>query len=144
MKQVRTLYLEPGSLPQWGDLWILDNEEAQGQELNKRRPHLIVSPVSFQKQTGLALAFPTTHKTAPSPVRVPLPDDLEQVRGSVVLTQLKTLDFRARNGYFVEAIGDSGFIYELWFRLFTLLLPPDVRSKVTPFRNRMLQILKGE
>lgn len=83
------------SAPDRGDLIILDFEPQAGREQMKRRPALVLSPVAFNRAFGLAFMAPITTKPKGHAFELALPTGL-RVKGSVMLHQLKSLDWRAR------------------------------------------------
>ncbi len=81
--------------PDRGDLIILDMDPQAGREQMKRRPALVLSPAAFNSTFGLAFIAPITTKPRGHAFEIPLPAGL-RVKGSVMVHQLKSLDWRAR------------------------------------------------
>lgn len=84
------------TVPERGDLVILDFDPQVGREQMKRRPALVLSPAAFNRSFGLAYVAPITTKPRGHAFEVPLPDGLP-VNGSVLAHQLKSVDWRGRN-----------------------------------------------
>ncbi len=81
--------------PDRGDLIILDFDPAMGHEQAKRRPALVVSPAAFNRVFGLAFVAPVTSRATSNAFEIALPEGLA-VTGSVLVAQLKSLDWRSR------------------------------------------------
>lgn len=81
--------------PDRGDLIILDFDPQAGHEQMKRRPALVLSPEAFNRTFGLALIAPITTQPKGHAFEIALPPGL-RVKGSVMVHQLKSLDWRAR------------------------------------------------
>jgi mRNA interferase MazF len=83
-------------IPERGDILILDFDPHQGYEQMKRRPALVLSPSAFNSTFGLAYVAPITSKPKGHAFEVPLPAS-SRVKGSVMMHQLKSLDWGARH-----------------------------------------------
>ena len=81
--------------PDAGDLVWTDFDPTLGREQAGRRPALVVSPSDFARNTGFVILCPITSKVRPFPTSVVLPDD-SPVRGEILLSNLRSLDMRAR------------------------------------------------
>lgn len=89
--------------PDRGDLVIINFNPQAGHEQRGRRTGLVLSPQAFNDVTGFALICPTTNQKKGYPFEVALPDsgvpvsDGFPVTGVVLVDQIKSLDWRARN-----------------------------------------------
>ena len=90
-------------VPRKGDFVALTFDPQSGHEQRGRRPALVVSNDLFNKHTGLCIACPVTNSRRDYPFHVTIPDDCE-VTGVVMVEQVKSIDFRARN---VKRIGPA-------------------------------------
>jgi len=90
-------------LPRKGDFVALTFDPQSGHEQRGRRPALVVSNDLFNKHTGLCIACPVTNSRRDYPFHVSIPDDCD-VSGVVMVEQVKSIDFRARN---VKRIGPA-------------------------------------
>jgi mRNA interferase MazF len=82
-------------VPNRGDIvWLQFNPQA-GHEQAGHRPALVVSPISYNRKTGLALFCPITSRIKGYPFEVVLPE-IEGTPGAVLSDQIKSLDWRAR------------------------------------------------
>ena len=86
-------------IPDRGDLVVIDFDPQTGHEQMKRRPALVFSPASFNATFGLAFVAPITTKARGHAFEVPLPV-ASSVKGSIMVHQLKSLDWRARRARF--------------------------------------------
>lgn len=108
-------------VPERGDLvWIQFNPQA-GHEQAGRRPALVLSPVGYNRRTGLALFCPITSHAKGYPFEVALPDGLH-VHGVVLSDQIKNLDWRTRQAAFMEHAPDL-VVMSVLQKLKTLLNP---------------------
>jgi mRNA interferase MazF len=83
-------------LPERGDVVWLSFDPQAGHEQAGRRPALILSPIVYNRSSGLALVVPITNQVKGYPFEVPIPPGLP-VKGVVLTDHLKSLDWRARN-----------------------------------------------
>jgi len=90
-------------LPRKGDFVALTFDPQSGHEQRGRRPALVVSNDLFNKHTGLCIACPVTNSRRDYPFHVAIPDACD-VSGVVMVEQVKSIDFRARN---VKRIGPA-------------------------------------
>ena len=90
-------------VPRKGDFVALTFDPQSGHEQRGRRPALVVSNDLFNKHTGLCIACPVTNSRRDYPFHVTIPDDCEVI-GVVMVEQVKSIDFRARN---VKRIGPA-------------------------------------
>lgn len=93
----------PAYLPRKGDFVALTFDPQSGHEQRGRRPALVVSNDLFNKHTGLCIACPVTNSRRDYPFHVTIPDGCD-VTGVVMVEQVKSIDFRARN---VKRIGSA-------------------------------------
>lgn len=83
------------TVPERGDVIVLDFDPQAGHEQMKRRPALVLSPSSFNEVFGLAFVAPVTTKPKGHDFEVPLPAGCG-AKGVVMVHQLKSFDWRAR------------------------------------------------
>lgn len=85
----------PTYVPDRGDIvWLQFNPQA-GHEQAGHRPALVLSPVSYNRASGLMLCCPMTSQKKGYPFEVTVSDDPQ--RTSVVLAdQVKSLDWKTR------------------------------------------------
>lgn len=83
-------------IPKKGDIVWINFDPSAGKEIQKRRLGLIVSKYEFNRKTLFAIICPITSTISNIPTRYTLPEELE-TNGQVVISQLKSLDFRVSN-----------------------------------------------
>jgi mRNA interferase MazF len=83
------------TVPDRGDFVVLDFDPQAGHEQMKRRPALVLSPADFNRVFGLAFVAPITTKPRGHAFEIALPPG-SKVKGSVLVHQLKSLDWRSR------------------------------------------------
>ena len=88
-------------VPEKGDLVWLEFSPQAGHEQMGRRPGLVVSGLKFNQASGMCLVCPITNSKRNNPFRVSLTDKCS-LTGYVMVDQIKSLDFNARNMAFIE------------------------------------------
>ncbi len=82
-------------IPEKGDFIAVTFDPQSGHEQRGRRPALVVSNTLFNQRTGLAIVCPITNTERGYPFHVAIADNPD-VRGFVMVEQLKSIDFYAR------------------------------------------------
>ncbi len=110
----------PGiSAPARGDLvWLEFNPQA-GHEQAGHRPALVISPLEYNRKTGLALFCPVTTQVKEYPFEVRMPAG-SAVQGVVLSDQMKCLDWRARRSRLIER-APAGLVADVLAKAVTLL-----------------------
>jgi mRNA interferase MazF len=93
-------------VPKKGDFIAVTFDPESGHEQKGRRPALVVSNTLFNKQTGLAMVCPLTATDRGYPFHVAVirnPD----VRGFVMVEQVKSIDYRARQAKLIGKASDD-------------------------------------
>ncbi len=93
-----------------GDIIMMDFDPQVGQEQKERRPALVIS-ASFFNDLGLAVVCPITAAKPRHGFHLPLPLSL-RTAGCVMTEQLKSFDYGARNGQFLE-VAPIGFVHRV-------------------------------
>ena len=88
-------------IPDKGDFIALDFNPQSGHEQRGRRPALVISNRLFNQATGLAIVCPITNTDRRIPFHLPLQNS-SSLTGFVMIEQLKSVDFKARNAIFIE------------------------------------------
>lgn len=99
-------------------IWI-DMHPQAGHEQADRLPALVLSPAAYNDRTGLALLCPITSRVKGYPFEVALPDGVP-VSGVVLADQVRSLDWRVRNGAPLGRVGPA-VMDEVIGKLSTLL-----------------------
>jgi mRNA interferase MazF len=93
-------------VPKKGDFIAVTFDPQSGHEQKGRRPALVVSNTLFNEQTGLAMVCPLTTTDRGYPFHVAVirnPD----VRGFVMVEQVKSIDYRARQAKLIGKASDD-------------------------------------
>jgi mRNA interferase MazF len=99
-------------------IWITLDPQA-GHEQAGRRPALVLSPISYNRLTDLALLCPITNRVKGYPFEVKIPDGLS-VKGVILADQAKSLDWKVRRAELICSLADET-VQEVVDRLRTLL-----------------------
>ncbi len=89
-------------VPRKGDFVTLTFDPQSGHEQRGRRPALVISKDLFNKHTGLCIVCPVTNARRDYPFHVAIPEG-RRVTGVVMVEQLKSIDYRARNVRRIES-----------------------------------------
>jgi len=93
-------------IPSRREIVWLDFNPQSGHEQSGRRPAVVVSPVEYNRKSGLALFCPITSQKKDYPFEVELPLH-GVIKGVILSDQLKSLDWKARNVEFIESVSDE-------------------------------------
>ena len=85
-------------VPDTGDIVFLDFDPQVGREQAKRRPALVLTEVSYNRASGLAVVCPLTSKRKPYPFALPV--TVGEVSGAVLVDQMKSIDWVGRRAQF--------------------------------------------
>jgi mRNA interferase MazF len=107
-------------IPSRGDIVYLDFDPSKGHEQRGHRPAFVISPLSYNERSSLALFMPITKQQKGYPFEVLLPSELK-IQGVILSDQIKCLDWKARSVQFVE-IAPEGVIEEVEAKIEPLLL----------------------
>lgn len=88
-------------VPRKGDFVTLSFDPQSGHEQKGRRPALVISNFLFNKHTGLAIVCSITNTNRQNPFHLPIPSS-SSLTGFVMVEQVKSVDYSARNAKFVE------------------------------------------
>ena len=91
----------PAYVPDKGDFITLSFDPQTGHEQRGRRPALVISNLQFNQGTGMAIVCPITNTNRGIPFHLPLPN-VSSLTGFVMVEQVKSVDYNARNAKFVE------------------------------------------
>ena len=90
-------------VPQQGDIIKLNLNPRMGHEQQGFRPVIVLSNNIIARYTNVIIAAPVSTTQRSLPLYRGLPDGLT-TRGTVLLDQLITLDYKARSFQFVETV----------------------------------------
>jgi mRNA interferase MazF len=72
------------------DVYLVCLDPAQGHEIRKTRPCVIISPDEMNHHIGTVIVAPMTTKGRDYPTRIPL--TFKRKKGQIVLDQIRTVD----------------------------------------------------
>lgn len=87
--------------PRKGDFIALTFDPQSGHEQKGRRPALVLSNDLFNQKTGLAMVCPVTNTDRKIPFHLKVPESCV-LTGFVMVDQVKSVDFAARNAKFID------------------------------------------
>jgi len=88
-------------IPKKGDFISLTFNPQAGHEQKGRRPALVISNTLFNKATNLAMVCPLTNRDRNYPFQLAVPKQ-SSLTGFVMVEQLKSYDYKARQAEFIE------------------------------------------
>ena len=86
--------------PNRGDIVWLNFTPQAGHEQKGKRPAIIISPLEYNKKTGLAVCCPITSNIKGYPFEVEVSG--KKINGAILSDHLKNLDWKAREIKFIE------------------------------------------
>ena len=89
-------------VPEQGDLAWINFDAQAGREQAKNRPALVLTAGDFNAATGLLVVCPVTRADRPWRTRVPLVGTT--TTGSIMIEQVKSIDWMARGAAFIERV----------------------------------------
>ena len=92
-------------VPARGHIVFTNFDPAAGGEQALARPALVLSPITFNRKVGLALAAPITSRIRGHGFEVELSNT--RTYGVVLCHQVKAMDYRARGMRYVEDAPDA-------------------------------------
>ena len=107
-------------IPKRGDIvWLVFETGDLSPEQAERKQALVISPVEYNKKTGMALFCPVKLKVKGYPFEVVIPDDLK-TKGIILADQVKNLNWKIRNAEYICTLPDEKFS-EVISKLSTLI-----------------------
>jgi mRNA interferase MazF len=93
-------------IPKQGDIIAITFDPRSGHEQKGWRPAFVVSRNLFNQSTGLAIVCPITNTERDFPFHIPIPKG-GKLTGFIMVEQVKSVDFRARNAKRIEHGNDE-------------------------------------
>jgi mRNA interferase MazF len=87
--------------PERGDIVEMSFQPAAGSEIDKRRPAIVLSPLKYNRSTGLCLAVPVSSDLSPGSLWVPMPEGYLPRPSLVLCDYVKSFDYRERSAVFI-------------------------------------------
>jgi mRNA interferase MazF len=98
-------------IPQQGDIIKLNLNPRKGHEQQGFRPVIVLSNNIIAIYSNIVIVAPISTTQRRLPLYYDLPDDLN-TKGTVLLDQLITLDYKARSFLYIESVS-SDFLLQL-------------------------------
>jgi mRNA interferase MazF len=89
-------------IPDTGHVIKVDLDPSAGHEQSGWRPVMVLSPISYNRKTNLAVVVPVTNQVKGYPFEVLLPTQMKTT-GVILTDQVRNLDWYARRAKYVEA-----------------------------------------
>ena len=93
-------------IPNQGDIIIMDFHPQSGFEQKGRRPALVVSNNTYNKNCKMAIVCPISNTDKDHPYHIRL-EQSTQTTGVILCDQVRSLDINARNAVFKESVSDT-------------------------------------
>jgi mRNA interferase MazF len=93
--------------PDRGDLIELNFQPAAGREIDKRRPAIVLSPVAYNRRSGLCLAVPLSSDLTPGPLWLPMPPGHLPRPSLILCDYVKSIDYRERAASFIARVPNA-------------------------------------
>lgn len=93
--------IESDYVPRRGDIIRLNFSPKKGHEQGFNRPAVVLTSLSYNQKTSLALVCPITNQVKGYPFEVPLVEGMLST-GVVLADHVKSLDWKARKARFIE------------------------------------------
>jgi len=88
-------------IPDKGDIVSLNFDPSAGKEIMKLRPAFVISRKTFNEHTGFAIVAPITSTIRKMKLEIVLSKETSTT-GSILIHQMKSLDFNDREIKFIE------------------------------------------
>jgi mRNA interferase MazF len=93
--------------PEQGDILLLNTAPRSGHEQTGKRPYIVLSHNIVAKNSNVVIVAPITTTKRVYPLYVAIPKELGmKTKGKVMLDQLTTIDYEARECLFLEKADD--------------------------------------
>lgn len=83
---------------------MLDLHPQSGREMAKRRPCLVLSNKAINKKLKRVIICPITSTPPKIKTHVPLPVSVKKAKGTVIVDQLKSMDYISRNATKIDVL----------------------------------------
>ncbi len=93
--------------PDRGDLVEMNFQPAAGREIDKRRPAIVLSPLAYNRKSGLCVAVPTSTDLTPGPLWIPMPSGFLPRPSVILCDYVKSFDYRERSVTLIASLPDE-------------------------------------
>src|SRR6056297_1888295 len=91
------------TVPDSGDIVWLNFNPVSGHEQKGKRPALVITPLAYNRASGLCFVLPVTSKEKGYPFEVSLPEGTK-ITGVVLVDQGRTVDWKARKAEKIDSV----------------------------------------
>jgi len=99
-------------IPKQKDIVFVNFNPTKGHEQAGYRPALVISSAVFNKFTKMVIVCPITTNIKEFPTHYIL-KNTKEIKGSVLLEHIRSIDYEIRNFKFIEKVDDTEFKYIL-------------------------------
>jgi mRNA interferase MazF len=93
--------------PDRGDLIEMNFQPAAGREIDKRRPAIVLSPLDYNRNSGVCLAVPISSDMTPGPLWIQMPAGYLDRPSLILCDYLKSFDYRERSASFLQRVPEE-------------------------------------
>ena len=93
--------------PDRGDLIEMSFQPAAGREIDKRRPAIVISPLEYNRRTGICLAVPISSDLTPGPLWIRMPEGYLDRPSMILCDYLKSFDYRERSASLLNRVPEE-------------------------------------
>jgi mRNA interferase MazF len=79
-------------------------QPSAGREIDKRRPGIVLSPIEYNRKSGLCVAVPLSSDLTPGPLWIPMPEGYLPRPSLILCDYLKSFDYRERGATFLHRV----------------------------------------
>jgi mRNA interferase MazF len=108
--------------PERGDLIEMNFQPSAGREIDKRRPAIVLSPLEYNRRSGLCLAVPTSTDLSPGPLWIPMPAGYLDRPSLILCDYVKSFDYRERSATFLRRVPED-LVEQIVSNVFDLIDP---------------------
>jgi mRNA interferase MazF len=98
------------------------SERSPQAQLRSRRPAIVLSPLAYNRRSGICLAVPTTTDLTPGPLWIPMPPGYLPSSSLILCDYLKSFDYRHRSAAFLGRVPED-LVEQIVSNLLDLLDP---------------------
>ena len=95
-------------IPKQKDIVFVNFNPTKGHEQNGYRPAIVISSDIFNSFTKMAMVCPITTNTKEFPTHYLL-KDTKEIKGSVLLEHIRSIDYETRQFKYIEKLSDEDF-----------------------------------
>jgi mRNA interferase MazF len=90
--------------PDRGDLVEMNFQPAVGREIDKRRRAIVLSPLAYNRRSGICMAVPLSTDVTPGPLWLAMPAGYLPSPSIILCDYLKSFDYRERTATFINRV----------------------------------------